>query len=82
MDVNLIGPIGPGYTNGSGFLSNATYGSNPAVKGFFTAARVAAGGTRIFKTSASTTESGMIKGFFADRGGQVTKNLGQLLNYY
>lgn len=48
----------------------------------FTSARVVSGGTRFFKTSASTTESGVIKGFYAERGGRITRNLAQLINYF
>jgi len=52
------------------------------VDGLFAAVRVAAAGYRIFKTSASTTESGIIKGFYADRGTYVARNIAQMLNYF
>lgn len=56
-------------------VANMVFGSTPNVQGLFTSARVVAAGTRIFKTSASTTESGLIKAFYAERGGRVSKNI-------
>lgn len=44
--------------------------------------RVVAAGDRLYKTSASTTESGVIKGFYADKGAKINKNFGQLINYF
>lgn len=70
------------FTTGVFLIQNIVFGNVPAVRGLFTSARVASGGTRFFKTSASTTESGLIKAYYAERGGRVTKNIGQLLNYF
>jgi len=44
--------------------------------------RVAAGGYRVFKTSASTTESGIIKAYYSDRGTYVARNIAQMMNYF
>jgi hypothetical protein len=40
----------------------------------FANVRLVAAGDRVFKTSASTTESGVIKGFYSDRGSKINKN--------
>lgn len=59
-----------------------TFGVSPNVKGLFSGVRVASGGYRFFKTSASTTESGVIKAYYSDRGTYVARNLSQMLNYF
>ena len=74
--------VGGAYAGATPFLQSMQIGVPPNVRGLFTSARVVAGGSRFFKTSASTTESGVIKGFYAERGGRVTRNLAQLINYY
>lgn len=70
------------YNTNALFLANVTFGNIPAVDGLFTNVRVAAAGLRFFKTSASTTESGVIKGYYSDRGAYIARNLNQQLNYF
>jgi len=56
-------------------VSDLAFGTSPNVEGIFSSARVASGGMRVYKTSASTNESGIIKAYYADRGAYVTKDL-------
>jgi len=63
------------FTDSAELKSNFTFGVSPNVSGLFSGVRVVAGGYRFFKTSASTTESGVIKGYYSDRGTYVAKNL-------
>jgi len=70
------------YVTNAAFLQNVTFGVVPSVSGLFTNVRVASAGLRFFKTSASTTESGVIKAFYSDRGSYIARNLNQQLNYF
>jgi len=70
------------YANTAAFNENVTFGVSPNVNGLFSQVRVAAGGYRIFKTSASTTESGIIKAYYSDRGTYVARNIAQMMNYF
>jgi len=74
--------VNTNITTSAAFLSQFIYGVSPNVSGLFSSVRVASAGYRIFKTSASTTESGIIKGFYSDRGTYVAKNIAQVLNYF
>jgi len=70
------------FTDNAAFITNTTFGNVPNVTGLFSNVRVVAGGLRFFKTSASTTESGVIKAYYSDRGAYIARNLNQQLNYF
>lgn len=63
------------YTTAAQFVQNVTFGTAPNVGGLFANVRVASAGLRFFKTSASTTESGVIKGYYSDRGAYIARNI-------
>lgn len=48
----------------------------------YSSVRLVASGSRLYKTSASTTESGVIKGLYSERGTGVVTSINQLINYY
>lgn len=70
------------FTTNQDVVQNITFGVIPSVSGLFANVRVASAGLRFFKTSASTTESGVIKGYYSDRGSYIARNLNQQLNYF
>lgn len=63
------------YNSTQSLRALVSFGVSPNVKGMFSQVRVASAGYRFFKTSASTTESGIIKAYYSDRGSYIAKNL-------
>lgn len=71
-----------GITNNADFNAKIRWGQASGISPLFSSVRVASGGFRVFKTSASQNESGTIKAFYSDRGSFINRNLSELINYY
>lgn len=69
-------------TTDKNILLGIRLADKPNAEGIFSSVRLASGGMRYFKTSASQDESGVIKAIYQNRGALVVKNIAQLMNYY
>jgi len=63
------------YVDDAEAKASIEFGLIPNVQGLFTSASLVAGGWRLYKTSASTQESGVIKAVYIDRGMIIQKGL-------
>lgn len=77
-----FGPGDGGAYDIKDMLQGFKFAPKSAANRIFSSVCLVASGYRLFKTSASTTEKGIIQAFYNDRGTFAVDNLAQVLNYF